>query len=178
MGVNQSAMAHITAVAVVTPRWPNLNPAQTIKGTSTKVRPKSPPNTTYVARMSSVQKIAPASTLRLVHTTVSGAAQLNRRGAITSIPELSPCHHIHQFQNRSAPLRECVTRRGSKANVGAMAALNAASATNLITSGTRAKRFGIPTWRRMSAEATTDCRALTAAIVTVAKTDASILRFG
>src|SRR5258708_15620453 len=141
MGVNQSAMAHITAVAVVTPRWPNLNPAQTIKGTSTKVRPKSPPNTTYVARMSSVQKIAPSSTLRLVHTTVSGAAQLKIRGALTSIPELSPCHHIHQLQNRSAPPRECVTRTGSEANVRAIVAPRATSATNFLHSHPPVQRY-------------------------------------
>ncbi len=146
ISVYQSATPQIAAVAVVTPRCPKRNAAQTTKGTRMKVveyglaTPAVALNTTWAASRRRSQKTRPSIARRSVHATVSGATQLSTSGVTMRIPEVSPCHHVHQFQNSSRPEAGPASASGSSAMVGAIAAPSAVIATSFTTCCTCMKR--------------------------------------
>jgi hypothetical protein len=97
--VYQSAMAQTAATAVVMPRWPKRNAAQTMNGTTRKVRAPLPWNTICVAPSSSTANAAISAMRRACQRIFS--LQLRISGMKISTPQASPCHQVDQLPSSS-----------------------------------------------------------------------------
>ncbi len=95
-------MAHTTATALVTSRWPKRNAAHTISGTMRKVGANPALNTRWAAPTRTMANSASSTSLRAVHATLLRANQLRISGAKVSTPLASPCHHVDQLLTRSS----------------------------------------------------------------------------
>ena len=92
-------MAQTAATAVVTPRWPKRNAAQTTNGTMRKVRAPLPWNTICAAPSRSTPKTAASARRRGSQRSLP--AQLRMSGVKISTPQASPCHQVDQLPRRS-----------------------------------------------------------------------------
>ena len=97
--VYQSAMAQTAATAVVTPRWPKRNAAQTTNGTMRKVRAPLPWNTICAAPSRSTPNTAASARRRGCQRSLP--AQLRMSGVKISTPQASPCHQVDQLPRSS-----------------------------------------------------------------------------
>ena len=89
-------MAQITALVVVTSRWPKRNAAQMTNGTMTKVRPAPPAKTSSPAASSSTANATASSTFSRLQL-MPGTDHVSTSGVKSSMPQASPCHQVHQF---------------------------------------------------------------------------------
>ena len=119
-------MAHTAATAVVTPRWPKRNAAQTMNGTMRKVRAPLPWNTICVAPSSSTPNTAASASRRGCQRSLPAPAQDQRRedqhAAGVALPPGRPV--AEQLARRHAVEQR---RAASSASVGAMVLPSAAS---------------------------------------------------
>jgi hypothetical protein len=145
-------------------------------GTSMNVRPMSPVRTKSLAATRSTASAPASRTLRGPHATVPGALQLSTSGVASRIPEVSPCHQVHQFWNSASGANWWVAASVAMARLGATVEHSAATATNLTTCSAVSKRRGTPISRRTSAAAASVCRVLPVATSSAIGHDASTAR--
>src|SRR5882672_2746286 len=106
--VNDTAIAHTNAFTVATSRCLKRKAAQMMNGRIAKVSGSEgmygampAPNTAYVTPESRQTRTDPSAIFQTVQAGRARTAQARIRGATMMIPTVSPCHHVHQFQNNS-----------------------------------------------------------------------------
>src|SRR6266850_1993704 len=134
------AMAQITAIAVLTSRWPKRKAPQMMNGNATNVSDRgakfvpSPAVRRTAAITNSNPKTATSNFPSEDHRSLLLALQLNISGAVTIMPERSPCHQVHQFLKLCSHDSGWPMEIGINAPVAAIVLATAHSAMNLRTS--------------------------------------------
>src|SRR6266581_9193799 len=102
--VNHTDIAHTSAFTVATSRCRKRKAAHMTNGRIAKVSGSEgmyeampAPNIAYVTPDRRQTRRDPSAIFRAVQTGWTRTAQVRIRGATTTMPTVSPCHHVHQF---------------------------------------------------------------------------------
>src|SRR6266511_2276533 len=101
-------MAHTAAISVVTSRCRKRIAAHMTKGSTRNVNGSDGTygaapslNIAYVVNSRAAARLAPSAAFCSDQDCRSRARQLRTRGVTRTIPIVSPCHQVHQFQYNS-----------------------------------------------------------------------------